>query len=70
MFSPTITKANQDMILAKAIPALSGPTGSRAISYPPSVTEKKNFDMYTEIERPNDWPRNHSFMEKDGYIMT
>ncbi len=57
MFSPTITKANQDMILAKAIPVLSGPTGSRAISFPPSVTEKRDFDMNTEFERPSGWPR-------------
>ena len=47
-------------LLALAIPALSGPAGSRTISFPPSVTEKRNFDMNTEIERPNGWGRTHA----------
>jgi hypothetical protein len=52
MFANSISVQLRGEILARGIPALSGPTGSREII--PDDVENTNMNTF---ERPNDWPR-------------
>jgi len=53
MFDGPIPSLLQGEILARGIPALSGPAGSRQLK---SISLERNINMNT-LERPNNWPR-------------
>jgi len=58
--SSTITLGDRNQLLAKAIPALSGPAGSRSIYIP--GTTGRNLDMNDSSINwhPNNWGRTHA----------
>jgi hypothetical protein len=61
IFQPAITIAARNEILAKGIPALSGPTGGRGISIRDNsgnLISGRNTDM-ANVDRPNGWGRSH-----------
>jgi hypothetical protein len=55
MFANTISQTNKNMLLSKAIPALSIPAGDRTLT---SIALEKNIDMNI-MGRPNGWGRTH-----------
>lgn len=58
LFSSSITISDRDTLLAGAIPALSGPMGTRPISFPPGTLGQRNFDMDTAVYKADGgvWP--------------
>ncbi len=57
MFDGPIPSLLQGEILARGIPALSGPAGSREIRVPDQNNLKRNVNINNQISRPNGWPR-------------
>lgn len=55
MFTNSISVESRNSLLARAIPALSGPVGSREIM----SDDVENVDM-NAFERPNNWGRSHA----------
>jgi Lysophospholipase len=66
MFSSNITFEAHNSLLARAIPALSGPVGSRKLEiFPP--TNDRNFNMADSSYR-NGWPRTISFKYRTSWL--
>lgn len=58
IFDSILPVATQNNLLAKGIPALSGPVGGRAVGAFDTSTEDRNTNMNAEIWR-NGWPRDN-----------